>query len=439
VGQAVGATVVIGGRAARAGDTLTIALRPVRLDEGRLMPEVTENGTVSDLFPMALRLGRALVARPDGALDWHPPPSLSAFQAYARALSVEAQPSQQALLEEAVKAGPAYKAARLALWRLQSDQGRHQRAYDVAVGAGGQPQSDPDLRFAAAISLLRLGRHDEAFTALRALQGTAPRAAVSNALGIVELRRGASDAAGATFYFHQAGQLEPGDGDYFFNLGYGYWLAKDAAAAIYWLREAVRRDPADGDAHFVLAAALLSRGASAEAGRERALAGQLSSQYDSWDARASGGDPVPKGLERLHDRLPPGPPRVDAAVTSASQRDHDTLAKFYLDAGRRAFERDADLEALRELRRALFLAPYLADAHVLVGRLHLRGGRVDEAVEAGKIAIWSDETVGARLLLAEAYLASENFAAAAGEVDRALALDPASAAAREMRAKLKAP
>jgi tetratricopeptide (TPR) repeat protein/TolB-like protein len=440
VGHVVGATLVVGGRVTLDGDRLSCALRPVRLDEGRLLPEVTETGTVRELFPLAHRLGRSLIGAGDRAVDWHPPPSLAAFESYARALMAESPAAQTRLLDAAIAAAPGFTAARLALWRLHSEQGNHQRAWEAAGGPAVPPTGDADLRFAAALSLSGLGRHDDALAALRALQATSPRAPVANAIGVVMLRRGVVQGAGsATYYFHQAAQLDPGDADYFFNLGHAYWLAKDAAAATYWLREAVRRDPADADAHFVLSAALHSSGATAEALRERSLADQLSSRYESLEATTAGGDAVPRGLERLRDRLAPGAPRVDALLTSETQRDQASLARFYLDAGRRAVERDADAEALRELRRATFLAPYLAEAHVLLGRLHLRGGRVDEAIEAGKIALWSDQTVEAHLLLAEAYVAADNSIAAASEVDRALALDPASTAAREMRAKLRAP
>src|SRR4029450_1968000 len=44
------------------------------------------------------------------------------------------------------------------------------------------------------------------------------------------------------------------------------------------------------------------------------------------------------------------------------QRDQSELAKFHLDAGRRAFDREADREAVVERRRALFLSPYLGEA-----------------------------------------------------------------------------
>jgi Tfp pilus assembly protein PilF len=260
---------------------------------------------------------------------------------------------------------------------------------------------------------------------------------VANAIGVAELRKTATPQPGrATYYFHQASELDTTDGDLFFNLGYAYWIDKDPKAAIYWLREAVRRDPADGDAHFILAVALQQTGASTESARERELAMRLSSKYAGWEKTAAAGDPIPKGLERLHEELRPSRGIVDSAITSAEQRDQENLATFHLDAGRRAFEREADREAIQELRRALYLSPYLADAHLLLGRLYLRGGRPAEAVEELKIALWSEETVAAHLSLAEALLQIQDQAAARTEVDRALALDPKSAEALALKVKL---
>jgi lipopolysaccharide biosynthesis regulator YciM len=122
-------------------------------------------------------------------------------------------------------------------------------------------------------------------------------------------------------------------------------------------------------------------------------------------------------------------------MTTAEQRDQASLAQFHLDAGRRAFAREADREALQALRRALYLSPYLADAHVLVGRLHLRGGRVEEAIEALKIALWSEETAATHVVLAEAYWQAHDAAAARAQIDRALALDPSSADAQRLKTK----
>jgi len=120
----------------------------------------------------------------------------------------------------------------------------------------------------------------------------------------------------------------------------------------------------------------------------------------------------------------------------AGQRDQEQLALFHLDAGRRAFEREADREAIGELRRALYLSPYLSEAHLLLGRLYLRGGRPGDAVEALKISLWSAETVAAHVWLAQAFLQVQDQASARTEIERALALDPKSADALAIKAKL---
>jgi len=441
VGQTVGATAVIVGRVELKGDDLLVAARVVQLDTGRLRPETLVRGPLQDLFGTVARVAAALSETSAPPSGWQPPPALGPFELYAKGLSAESASSKRQLLEQALKAAPGYDAARMALWELHTEQGEHQRAFDAVSGIKLSGPLGREGRFASAMSLLRLKRDDEAFGVLRTMQSDAPLAAVANAVGVIQLRRGSTAQTGrATYYFNQATELDPTDGDYFFNLGYAYWLEKDANGAAYWLREAVRRDPADGDAHFVLSAALQQTGAKTEAARERELANRLSSRYAAWQTRAaSGGELIPRGLERLHERLDRPAARMDMVVASAGQRDQTALAVFHLDAARRAFEREADREATQELRRALYLSPYLADAHLLQARILLRGGRAEDAVQALKIAIWSEETAAAQVALGEAYLEMENLPLARAAADRALTLEPKSAAAAALKARIPPP
>jgi Tfp pilus assembly protein PilF len=185
----------------------------------------------------------------------------------------------------------------------------------------------------------------------------------------------------------------------------------------------------------VLAAALQQSGATAEAARERELADRLATSFDVASARPAN-EPVPRGLERLKEFLERSTSRVDSILTSSGQRDQAELATHHLEAGRRAMERELDREAERELRRALYLSPYLAEAHLLLGRVYLRGGRSAEAIQAFKIALWSESSVAGHIALAEAFLATQNPSAAKAELDKALALDPSSAEAKALRAKI---
>ena len=439
IGEALAASAVVSGTMLMDGDQLTVRARVVRLDSGRLVPEVAATGPLTDLFNVFGRLAQQIRHTPEPPVLTNDrfAPSPQVFEWYVKGLVAETPSTARGFLEQAVTAAPRFDRARLALWDLHSEAGQHERALDLVSAITKESTLFREGQFRRALSLMDLKRHDDALHTLRAMQAESPSATVANAIGVAELRRAATHEPGrATYYFSQASELDPTDGDLFFNLGYAYWLDKDARAAIYWLREAVRRDPGDGDAHFILGVALQQTGATTEATRERELAERLSSKYQGWQAKAGTADRVPRGLERLHEELIPSRARVDNVISSAGQRDQERLAAFHLDAGRRAFEREADREAAGELRRALYLSPYLAEAHLLLGRVHLRSGRAADAVEALKIALWSEATVPAHLALAEAFLQVQDQAAARAEVERALDLDPQSAEALALKARL---
>jgi tetratricopeptide (TPR) repeat protein len=434
VGQFIGAAEVVVGSYELAGEHLTVRARAIRLDVGRMTAEVVERGPLDQLFDIydrtARRLREAKSAAPaplPGTLLTSP----AAFELYVKGLTAESPLLQQSFLEQAAKAAPAEDRITLAIWDVHTEVGRHTEALAAALSVPATSLHVRGARYLAALSQLELRRYDDAFNTLKALQSEARSAEVLNAMGVVQVRRGGTAQTGrAVYYFSQASQVDPSDPDYFFNLGYGYWLDKDPPAAIYWLREAVRLDPADGEAHLVLAAALQQSGAQAEATRERELAQRLSGGA----ARLAG--EVPRGLERLKGSLDRSARRVNSVLASAGQRDQTELATHHLEAGRRAIARELDREAEQELRRALYLSPYLADAHLLLGRVYLRAGRSSDAIQAFKIALWSEESAAGHLALAEAYLATQDLAAAKEEVARALVLDPNSSEAKALRAKI---
>ena len=200
----------------------------------------------------------------------------------------------------------------------------------------------------------------------------------------------------------------------------------------------MRRNTADGDAHFVLGAALQAAGSASEAARERELARQLSSKYAEWEKRAaSGGEAVPKGLERLTTELEAvRGARLDAALLGSAQREQKQLAAFHLERGRRLFEHEQNRDALAELRKAIYLAPYEAEPHVLLGRIYLRTGRPREAIDELRVALWSRESPEARLALADALLQVGDPIAARTEAARALELAPGSAEAKALLARI---
>lgn len=398
LGHLVAASHVIVGAFEQREGTLRVRARAIRLDTGRMQPEIIEQGSLAEMFAIYARIARQLVPESRVALEQmeqaHPP--LAAFEQYIKGVLAEAPATRLGYLEEALELFPRFQRARLAQWEVYTEQSEHRRALEVARQVPADHPQARRAKFLAATSLLSLARFDEAFAALVELQQQKADPAVLNNLGIVQLRRKGSGGSGsssgqtAVRYFSEASRLDPDDPDLFFNLGYAYFAEGDPKAASHWLREAVRRAPADDEAHHALGVALQASGSSAEAAREKELARHLSSVWLEREKKEPG-NAMPADLERLKtDIVEPGTLRVESVIVAAEQREQEQLARFHLERGRRMFEQERDSEAIAELRRAIYLTPYQADAHLLLGRAYHRSGRTKEAIDALKIAVWID-------------------------------------------------
>lgn len=441
IGQLVGASQVIVGTLRLDDDGLFVQARAIALDAAKVQARASERGAMADIFGLFDRVARQLVppsARPGAAAPAHPP--IAAFENYIKGLLADAPATAIGYLQAALQVEPGFDRARIALWAEYDEQDDHDKALAAVTAVAADSPLSTRARFLAGMSQLNLERHADAFTTFKTLADARPSAVLMNNLGVVQLRRGGTPATGtATYYFNRAADLDRTDADYFFNLGYAYWLERDNQAAIYWLREAVRRDPTDGDAHYVLGTALTAAGNATEAAREKELARRLSSTYSDWDKRPAA-DPVPKGLERVHDDIElPGARRVDETLARGGQRDQQELATFYLERGRRLFQQEQDRDALTELRRAVFLSPYESQAHLLIGQIHLRSGQPREAIDAFKISLWSADTADAHAKLAAAYAEVRENDAARTEARRALQMNPGSAEAQRVLDQLGPP
>ena len=443
VGQLVGASEVISGTVRLQGEDLIVEAHGVRIDVGRVQPPVTERGPLKNVVVLFEKLSAKLAAGASVRGERSSRPPIEAFESYVKGLMAESAAVRATFLEDAIRSYPDYDRAHLALWAVRHDQADHAAALAAARAV---PSSSPLARraqFLAGVSLLELSRFDEAFDTFASCAEGAPpafSAAALNNMGVVQLRRGAPFTRGLpTYFLTKAADADADDSDILFNLGYAYVLERNDSAAMYWLREALRRDPADAESHYVLAAALNGAGSSVEAAREKELAKQLSSRLIELDKRALDEKlPVPKGMARVREdpEMRAGL-RAEQTIVNTAQREQQDLASFHLDRGRRLFEREEDRQALAELRRAVYLSPYEAQAHLLIGRIHLRAGRPNEAIDALKISIWSRDTAAARIALAEAYLKQQNTAAARAELEKALVLDPESAEAKRILSILK--
>src|SRR5687768_4721296 len=216
IGHTVTSAIVITGTIAMDVDQIVARARVVRLDTGRLLPEVEARGPLSDLFGVF----GALAQKVRGSSDPPPPtadrlpPMPQVFELYVKGLIAETPSTALAFLEQALKAAPQFDPVRLAMWELHSEASEHQKALDVVSAIRAESRLSREGRFRRALSLMNLKRFDDALVTLRAMQTEDPSATVSNAIGVAELRRATTIVPGrATYYFSRASELDPSDGD----------------------------------------------------------------------------------------------------------------------------------------------------------------------------------------------------------------------------------
>jgi tetratricopeptide (TPR) repeat protein len=438
VGEFVGASELVFGEV-QVADLVTVRARVVRLQSGQELPAVVEQAPVAEILAVFDRAARRLtetMGRPAAqGPDLAPRPPIDAFQNYVKGLLAPTPAGAQRFLESALKQMPRDARVLNALWAAYSAQGAHDKALSAAMAVPADSPLARKARFSAALSLIDLKRLDGAFKELTALSADRGAALVSNALGVVQLRRASQPATPtAVSFFARAVEQEPGNTDYLFNLGYAHAMAADVPAALSWLREAVRYDAAMGDAHLVMSAVLAASGRPVEAARELDLAKLLGTRPEI--AARTVGDKIPPNLERLPTVFDQAPPATVGAAGTASQRQQQETAVFHLDRGRALIAEHRDREALGELKRAIYLSPYEDEPHVILGRLHQRGGHLPEAIEEFKIAIWCRDSAAARISLGAALLESGDRDAARREAERALALEPDSADAKALLKKI---
>lgn len=435
IGELIGASEVVFGEV-RLGSVLSVRAKTIQLSTGRHLTEAVDTGALMDIYPLFSRLAAA-VARSAGRgtvpSGRRPEPlPLPVLENYIKGLMASTPASQQRFLESAMSQAPRDGRILGALWHVYSERDLHEKALSAASAVPADSPFSRHARFHVALSLIELKRFDGAFRELTALHAQRRSGAISNALGIVQLRRGGPQTQPASFFFERAANESPGQTDYLFNLGYARAIEGDSSAALNWLRETVRHNAGDGDAHLVMAAVLASAGRGAEGQRELELARLLGT---SLETIPPGLNKPPPSLERV--RTSPDDALLSAeTLTAPAQRDQIETARFHLERGRALVAESRDREALAELRRSIYLAPYENEPHLLLGRVYQRTGRLGEAIDEYKVAIWSKETAAARIALGSALVAAGDRVAARIEFDRALVLAPDSAEAREWLKKI---
>ncbi|MFZ0633576.1 MAG: tetratricopeptide repeat protein [Acidobacteriaceae bacterium] len=396
------------------------------LDVGglRLDDPLNANGDLADLLPMINGLAWQVTRQIDPtygveestfeAADRDVP--AEAFENYIQGLTEDNSDKQIAHLKEAVRLDESFQPARLALGRAYfADQD-----YDQAATTLGELPKDNtnalEADFYRGLALFYTGNYREAEDAFAFVSMRLPLPEVVNNQGVAATRRGEDAVA----LFQQAITADPKDPDYHFNLAVALQHRGNRAEALKEIQETLQLRPGDTEAQG-LEQQLEDPGAQANPDPAHAIADtqgpltRIKRGFSEAGFRQAAFEL--EQVQQMRLAVLPAPERAAALV-----KDGDSF-----------FQRGLVLEAEREYREALKADAHSALAHAGLAAVRERDGDASAARQEAQASIGLEPNVPAYLVLARLDLESNQVAAAAGDVDAALKVDPGSADAKGMQ------
>lgn len=400
------------------GQNFTATAQLLDMKGMRLSPEMRESGPLVKLIEVQTALAWDLLrqVRPDllsareQFLAAAPAIRLDAFENYIRGVVATSRPLRIKHFREAIRLNPDYSMAMLQLGRTYFDARDFEQAVSWFAKIPRDDATGREANFYLGMSAYYLGdfaRAEEAFTFLAS---RLPLTEIYNNLGVVADRRG---KRAALDYFQKAVKADPGDADYRFNLAVALYKAGDPAAATRQLREAVNLRPADSEAKALLDA-IAANGPSKNAAVKLPLQ-RIKRNYDE------------SSFQQLALEI------QNATEARLAKTDPRTHAAYHVDRGRELFSQGFKAEAEKEFREAAQLDPVNPAAHAGLARLLEDNNDAAGARAEAEASLRLQPSAEALLVLARLDLQANQPQAAQDNVQRALALEPANAAARALQ------
>ena len=417
--QAMDADYVLMGDYSYDGKTLIARARVMDLDRLRLGPELKESGPLTSLIQLQTALAWDVLNElkfTDGVTKEQfaaqfPPIQPDVLENYVRGVIATNDDEKIKRFKQAAALDPANTLVPLQLGKAYYNI----RDYHSAVTwLGKVTSSDPNYnqaQFYLGLSAFYGNELDKAEAAFRALALRLPLTEVFNNLGVVAARRGQGRALG---YFQRTVRTDPNDPDYRFNLAVELYKQGDSQGAAREARAALSLH-SDAEAKSFLEA--ISSGTQS---LPRAPLQRLKSNYDESEFRQ-----LALEIE-------------NAEEARLRKLDPVRHAAFHVQRGEELLDQGVPSEAEKQFREAVVLDPTNAGAHTGLARVRELNRDFASARNEAAASLRLKPLPETYLVLARLDMAEKNFAGAEQNVDKALALDPADAAATALKHDLAA-
>jgi tetratricopeptide (TPR) repeat protein len=459
IAEELDADYVIFGSFTSDGQNLSVEARLLRVSPVALLPPVKESGSLGSLMDLHNRLLWRLLRTADPSFPLsladfsklQRPLSLAAFEQYIRGLLASDDDARLRALKEAARLEPTWPDPDFVIGEIYFQRNDCTSALPwFSKVPPGHPQSVEAI-FATGVCRLRQGQPERAEEVFASLQDDLHRNLVSGAdlpeilnnLGIARARQ--VNLPAALTVISRAGDIDPDEDDYPFNLGLLALQERDYARAAVHFEEAVKREPENPEDRAFLIYSLDKQNKKAEATAAREAASEVLGdkalpllKFDSkhTDTLTKYERVVPQ-LDTTSLRLelegpqkqqqvagdPPVVPR-DASVAHLRQ------GRLELRAGR------LDV-AENEFRAALVADPHNASAHRELAEIYRRRGKLDDAAHELQLSLADRDSAAVHTLLAHIYLEQNKPDLARAEAEKAVKLAPNYVDAKELLHQLE--
>ena len=337
--------------------------------------------------------------------------------------------------ENADESAKIYPDATLELGHLFLNQKQNQNAIEYFSKTPANDSHYAEAAFYIGLIYWQDRNYEQALAVLNPLADELKLTSVYNTLGAIAIeasRRETKDKTRASARLNQgieflkkASESDPEDLEARFNYSVALFLNNDFKETAQQIRPVLALNPRDGEAYYLLAKSLEKNGEATAAEFDnqarRFLANYAKLESDWMRARSIDGI----GMRVVQ------PPRQDfvsvvmisrnnapAPQNAASETDNLLeQAKAFYKAGR-------DDDAMQILRRILSGEPMSGESYLLLGKIHMRRGDLEQAVSSLKTSLfWDNRLIDAHIALAKIFIEKKDCQQAQNYAVLALQLD----------------
>jgi tetratricopeptide (TPR) repeat protein len=433
------------------GKNLTIDSRLLRVNPAALLPPLHESGPLETVMDLHTRLMWRMLSENDHAYplsltefsQMHKAIRLDAFEHYIRGLIANEDETRLRELREAVRLEPEWMEPNYALGEAYFARRDCVSALPWYAKVPKTHERYLEALFSVGVCRLSMNQPEQAEEAFATLQtllrnSSAPGVdfpEVLNNLAIAKARQNKYPAAQEDL--RRASSLDPDEDDYPFNLGLIAIQQGDFNGAAAQFREASHREPDIPEDRSLLVAALEKAGKQEEADQERNAALEAFGPNGGTTTHLDTKNDSLTHIERVATEIDPETLRFEMesaearAASSGTQDGRDTPAAHLRRARQNLSGGQLDA-AEHEYHLTLATDKGNASAHLGLGEIARRQGRLEDAVKELQLSLQARDSAVVRTTLARVYLEEKKPALARAEVEHALKLAPNYTEAKQL-------